>query len=275
MLRQEETRSQREDELKALIDAQMVEISHLREEAMGRKALQYRVNRLNERLALASGKDAVIRELEGELARRGEEIRRLQADVAMKTAANEHLRDKQKKAANHIAQLSRSLDASIADYRRECFRFLAASEIAESCQADRDHWFEEYNAQAAKNLKLKAGFRKSSQRVSKLMEDRHDEAWMHAACGSIAEGAPGWEGPVWKESAAIGAVRALRISEEGKAKALDAAYRELEAKDTEIAALRQQLATKAQADFVDTARICHLRPYAAIRAEVPPSEVLP
>jgi hypothetical protein len=44
----------------------------------------------------------------------------------------------------------------------------------------------------------------------RFKQQRDNEAWMHAACLSIAEGAPGWEQPSTTDSAAMTAVRRLR-----------------------------------------------------------------
>jgi hypothetical protein len=41
-------------------------------------------------------------------------------------------------------------------------------------------------------------------------DERDNEAWMHAACLSIAEGVPGWEQPATTDSAAMTSVRRLR-----------------------------------------------------------------
>jgi hypothetical protein len=43
---------------------------------------------------------------------------------------------------------------------------------------------------------------------------RDDEAWMHAACLSIADGVPGWEKPLEHDSLAMRTVRALRLAYE-------------------------------------------------------------
>lgn len=43
---------------------------------------------------------------------------------------------------------------------------------------------------------------------------RDDEAWMHAACLSIAEGVPSWEKPLEHDSLAMRAVRDLRLKYE-------------------------------------------------------------
>jgi len=50
---------------------------------------------------------------------------------------------------------------------------------------------------------------------------RDDEAWMHAACLSIAEGVPDWEKPLEHDSLAMRTVRALRVKYEESAHSLE------------------------------------------------------